>query len=165
LIKDEKVNLHIRFKGGKTQNLSIPRPLPIARVRKTKSEVITLLNELLETCTDREAAAELNKLGFQNWKGEPFTYKKVMLIRQVYKLKSRFERLRERGFLTGEELARMFNISTTTIHTWGRSGLLRKELYGNNKRCLYQLSKGDTLIKGQGGRHPRQPNFINVQHA
>lgn len=164
LVKGEVIDLHIRFKGGKTQSLSISRPLPIARIRKTKTEVITVLDKLFDTCTDKEAAVELNKMGYRNWKNEVFTYKKVMLIRQVYKLKSRFERLREKGFLTGEELVKMLNVSRTTVHAWGRSGLLNKQVYGNYKRCLYQLPKdGTLLVKGQGGHHPTQPKCITVQ--
>jgi hypothetical protein len=139
LIKAEEITLHVRFRGGKTQSLSVARPVPIARVRKTKPEVIEALDQLLNTCTDRQAATELNKMGHQNWKGEPLTYKKVMLIRKVYGLKSPFERLREQGYLTGIEVAKILGISTTTVHTLGRSGLISRRLYGNNKCCLYNV--------------------------
>lgn len=93
LIKGEEITVHVRFRGGKTSSLLIPRPVPIARIRKTRPEVIDALELLLNTCTDRQAAEELNKMGHKNWKGEPLTYKKVTLIRQTYGLKSRFERL------------------------------------------------------------------------
>ncbi len=122
-----------------------------------------MLDQLLNTCTDRQAAEELNKIGHKNWKGEPLTYKKVTLIRQTYGLKSRFERLREQGLLTGEEVAKKLGISTTTVHTLGRTGLLRRQLYGNNKRCLYELSDSELFTKGQGGRRPKQPALITVQ--
>ncbi len=165
LIKADKITLHIRFRGGKTHSISIDRPVPIARIRKTKPEVIKALNILLDTCTDREAAFELNKMGYKNWKGENFTYKKVMLIRKVYGLKSPFERLRERGWLTGAEIAKKLGVSITTIHTLGRAGLIRKQRYGNNKRCLYEFHDTNVYVKGKGGRRPKQPNFINVQQA
>lgn len=165
LIKAEQIILHVRFRGGKTHSLSVPRPVPIARVRKTRPEVIEALDQLLDTHTDRQAAIELNKMGHQNWKGEPLTYKKVMLIRKVYGLKSPFERWRERGFLTGIEVANKLGVSTTTVHTLGRKGLIRRQLYGNHKRCLYELSETNIFIKGQGGRRPKHPNFINAQHS
>jgi hypothetical protein len=163
LIKSVKINLHVRFRGGKNHSLSIDRPMPMSRIRKTRPEVIEALDQLLDTCTDREAATELNKMGHQNWKGEPLTYKKVMLIRKVYGLKSPFERWRERGLLTGVEVAKKLGVSTTTVHTLGRSGLIRRQLYGNNKRCLYELPDTNIFIKGQGGRRPKQPNFITAQ--
>lgn len=72
LIKGDQVTLHIRFRGGKTHSLSIPRPVPIARIRKTRPEVIEALDQLLNTCTDREAAVELKKKGYKNWKGDPY---------------------------------------------------------------------------------------------
>jgi hypothetical protein len=56
--------------------------------------VVRAVDELLETCTDRQVAARLNELGHRNWKGQAFTLKKVELIRRTYRLKSRFERLR-----------------------------------------------------------------------
>jgi hypothetical protein len=139
--------------------------MPIARIRKTKPEVIEALDKLLDTCTDREAAVALNKMGHKNWKGEPLTFKKVMLIRKVYGLKSPFERLRARGWLTGLEVAKKLCVSTTTVHALGRAGLIRKQRYGNNKRCLYELPDTNVYIKGKGGRHPKQPNFINVQQS
>jgi DNA-binding transcriptional regulator YiaG len=49
------------------------------------------------------------------------------------------ERLRERRLLTGGELGQRLGVSTTTVHQWGRDGLLEKETYGNSKRCLYSL--------------------------
>ena len=62
--------------------------------------------------SDQQIAARLNELGHRNWRGEPFTMKKVMLVRRAYALSSRFERLRERGMLTGEEVARQLGVSS-----------------------------------------------------
>lgn len=165
LIKAEEITLHILFRGGKTHTLSVPRPVPIARIRKTRPEVIEKLDQLLDTCTDRESAIRLNKMGCKNWKGEPLTFKKVCGIRQTYGLKSRFERLREKGLLTGDEMAQRLGVCTTTVHEWGRKGFLGRQLYGNNKRCLYEPIPDDyVLVKGQGGRYlSTPPNFITAQ--
>ena len=158
LIKGEQIAVHVRFRGGKTCSQMLPRPLPIARVRKTRPEVVQALDELLDTCTDREAAVRLNVLGHRNWKGEPFTAKRVSLVRCTYKLQSRFERLRARGLLTGGEMAKQLGVSTTTVHEWGRAGLLERELYGNATRCLYRpLPQSQIVTKGRGGRHAQQP--------
>jgi hypothetical protein len=82
-------------------------------------------------------------------------------VRRAYSLKSRFERLRARGMRNGDELARQLGVCTTTIHDWGRAGLLRRHLYGNNHRCLYEPLRDVTLIKGAGGRYgSRPPQFI-----
>lgn len=76
----------------------------MSKVRQTRPEVVQALDNLLETYTDREAAKRLNEAGHRNWQGQTFTAKKVGLVRRTYGLKSRFERLRARGLLTGPEL-------------------------------------------------------------
>lgn len=163
LAKADRLSIHVRWRGGKTESLVIDKPKPIARIRKTLPEVVQTVDELLETCTDRQVAARLNEQGYKNWKGQPFTYTKVSLVRRVYKLKSRFERLRERGMLTGDELARQLGVCTTSIHDWGRAGLLQRHLYGNNHRCLYEPLGEVALIRGAGGRYgSRPPQFIAV---
>lgn len=163
LVKADRVSIHVRFRGGKTRSLVIDKPKPIAQIRKTSPAVVQTVDELLETCTDRQVAARLNELGYRNWQGQSFTYKKVIVLRSAYHLKSRFERLRERGMRTGEELAKQLDVSPTTIHEWGRKGLLRRHLYGNNHRCLYE-PVGEVLVtKGAGGRYGnRSPTLIAV---
>jgi len=160
LLNQDDVTVHVRFRGGKSHSFTVPRPLPMSRIRKTRPEVVAALDELLETCNDRRAAERLNELGHRNWKGAPFTVKKVALVRQSYGLRSRFERLRARGFLTGAELAERFGVSITTVHTWGRAGLLQRELYGNRKRCLYAPHPQTTVARGSGGRYPKSPKLI-----
>jgi len=160
LVKGDKIAVHVRWRGGQTTSLSVERPKPMSLVRKTRREVVAALDELLETCTDREAAQRLNELGHRNWKQEPFTVKKVAHVRCTYKLKSRYQRLRARGLLTARELADQLQVSTTAIHTWGRQGVLQRELYGNAKRCLYVPLRGMLLVKGRGGRRPKPPLLI-----
>ena len=87
-------------------------------------------------------------------------------IRQAYGLKSRFERLREQGFLTGDEMAKKFSVSTTTIHERGREGILHRQLYGNNKLFLYEpLPDNYVFVKRQCGRRSASQNLITVQPA
>lgn len=163
LTKREEISVQVRFRGGKTHAFTVPRPLPMSRIRKTPDEVIQALDRLLDTCSDGETAARLNELGHRNWQGEPFTAKKVAFLRTAYGLRSRYQRLRDRGLLTARELAKQLNVSPTTIHTWGREGLLQRELYGNAKRCLYLPLGSKVLLKGQGGRRPQPPILINAQ--
>ncbi|MCY4532687.1 MAG: recombinase family protein [Gammaproteobacteria bacterium] len=165
LTKREEITVGVRFRGGKTQSFTLPLPLPMSRIRKTPAEVVSTLNQLLESYTDREAAQQLNELGHRNWQGQEFTAKKVSFVRRTYALKSRLERLRDRGFVTALELANQLDVSTTTIYKWGREGLLQRELYGNAKRCLYRLPKGKLIVKGQGCRRPRAPIVINAQSS
>jgi DNA invertase Pin-like site-specific DNA recombinase len=155
LVKADRITVQVRFRGGRTAVLEIDKPKPMALIRKTLPEVVRMVDELLETCSDSEVAQRLNEQGHKNWKGEAFTHKKVTVIRQAYHLKSRFEHLRAQGMLTADELAQQLKVCTTTIYQWGHAGLLHEHRYGNRHRCLYEPLAAATLTKGKGGRHPR----------
>lgn len=164
LLGGPKITINVRWRGGRNQTLLIDKPLPIARIRRTSEQVVKLVDELLETSTDKQIAQKLNELGHCNWLGQPFTMKKVISLRLTYALKSRFQRLRERGMLTGEEVAQQIGVSPTTVHQLGRSGVLKRQLYGNNCRCLYEPLGDVQFIKGAGGRfRPRPPQIIPAQ--
>jgi DNA invertase Pin-like site-specific DNA recombinase len=164
LLKGEAIAVHVRFRGGKTCSLTVPRPVPIARIRKTRPAVVQAIDALLETCSDQEAAAQLNARGYRNWKGEPFTTKRTRYLRIAYGLASRCERLRARGYLTAAELAQQLGVGVTHVHKLGAAGVLPRARYGNGERCLYAPLNGATLVKGAGGRYrPRPPTLIPAQ--
>jgi DNA invertase Pin-like site-specific DNA recombinase len=157
------VAIHIRWRGGKTQSFTVDKPRPIALVRKTLPHVVQLIDELLESCTDRQVAKRLNELGHHNWRGDPFTLKKVTLVRATYGLKSRFQRLRERGMLTSGELARRFGVCPTTVNHLGRQGVLKRHTYDGDHRYLYEPPGDVNLVKGAGSRYGgRPPRLIPV---
>ncbi len=164
LVAGPSIAVHVRWRGGRTQSLCVAKPRPIAQIRKTPPDVVRLIDSLLETSTDTQAATRLNELGHRNWRGEPFSPKKVEVVRKAYKLRSRFERLRAQGMLTGDEMAQQLGVSATTVHQLGRQGVLARHLYGNNHRCLYEPSRGGQLIRGAGGRYGGRPaRFIAAQ--
>jgi len=166
LVSGAQVAVHIRWRGGKTQSITVDKPKPIALVRKTPTQVVQLIDELLEACTDREIAVRLNKLGHHNWRGDSFTHKKVRLVRITYGLKSRFQRLRERGMLTSGELAHRFDVCPTTINDLGRQGILKRHTYDGDYRYLYEPPGEVTLIKGAGSRYGgRPPQLIPAPRA
>jgi hypothetical protein len=162
LLKADHISIQVRFRGGKTTSLSIPRPIPMAVIRKTKTEVVSALDQLLETHTDQQAADALNSMGYRNWCNEPFTAKKIISVRFAYKLKGSRDRLMEKSFVPAEDLAKRFGVSVGTIHQWGRSGLLHRQPY-DNVRCLYKPVGSMKIQKGHGGRRPKLPILINAR--
>ena len=157
LLSGAQVAVQIRWRGGKTQSFTVDKPRPIALVRKTLPHVVQRIDELLETCTDGEVAKRLNELGHRNWRGDAFTAKKVTLVRLTYALKSRFQRLRERGMLTSGELARRFGVCPTTVNHLGRQGILKRHTYDSDHRYLYEPPGDVTLVKGAGSRYGGRP--------
>jgi DNA invertase Pin-like site-specific DNA recombinase len=162
LLKAEDISINVRFRGGQITRLTVPRPVPMAVIRKTKPEVIATLDRLLETHTDQQAADALNALGYRNWQQQPFTSKKVISVRCAYKLKGGAKRLLDKGFVRAEDLAKRLGVSITTIHEWGRQGLLRRQRYDNNVRCLYEPVDSLMIKKGKGGRKPHPPVLITA---
>ena len=166
LVKADRITINVRFRGGRTMSLQVDKPKPIALVRKTLPEVIKKVDALLETCTDRQVAEQLNELGYKNWKGQSFTHKKVIAIRNAYRLKSRFARLRACGMLTASELAAQLGVCSASIYHWGQDGILREHRYGNEHRCLYEPLGNVVLVKGKGGRYGSvPPTFIVTPSA
>lgn len=161
LINGEKIQVHVRLRGGATRSLTLEKPLPIAQIRKTKPEVVAEIDALLEDHCDRQVAEVLNRQGRKTWQDEPFNLKKIAHIRQAFDLRCRYSRLRERGLLTAKEMSVRHSVTITTINTWGRQGLLKKHRYDNLRRCLYEPLDPNAIVKGQGGRQAKQPT-LNV---
>ena len=161
LVDGDSIALHIRFRGGQTHSLHIPRPRPPLRASRVPPEVIRQLDQLLESCSDREAAAGLNALGYRTWLRQPFTTKRVTVLRQQTGLKTRFERLRAQGFLTAREIAGKLGVCITQAYILGCKGILPQQRYGHGHRCLFAPLNDLVFVRGRGGRfRPTQPRLI-----
>ena len=152
LVKADTITANVRLSGGATRTLVLKRPLPIAQIRKFKPELITEVDHLLDQYCDREIADILNKRGCQTWESKPFNLKKIAFIRTAYKLPSRHQRLRHRGMLTTREVAAKLGVAPTTVHEWGRQGLIKKHYADSLNRGLWEVPSGIMIIKGHGGR-------------
>jgi hypothetical protein len=164
LINGERIQVHVRLRGGATRSLTLEKPLPIAQIRKTKPEMVAEIDALLDHHCDRQVADVLNRQGRKTWQDEPYNLKKIAHIRWAFDLKCRFSRLRDRGLLTAKEMSVRHGVTITTINTWGRQGLLKKHRYDNLHRCLYELLEPNAIVKGKGGRKAKQPT-LNVERA
>lgn len=161
LLKRDDITIQVRFRGGQTTTLTAARPKPMALVRKTPAATIEALSQLLDTCSDKAAAAQLNALGHRNWKGELFTAKRVSLVRRTYALKCRFDHLRASGYLTAREMTHQLGVCLEQVYILARAGILPRERYGNGYRSLFAPLNGAQLANGVGGRYrPRRPKLI-----
>jgi DNA invertase Pin-like site-specific DNA recombinase len=165
LLREERVSIHVRFRGGHTTSLMVDRPKPMALVRKTKPEVIIALDVLLDTCTDTEAARQLNAHGHRTWQQRPFTNKTVAFVRRTYSIKSSRDRLIAKGFRTTAEVANAFGITRTTVAELARAGLLRRRRYGDPIRYLYEPIDGLQFVRGVPGRNPKPAKIIKVRKS
>jgi DNA invertase Pin-like site-specific DNA recombinase len=138
LLKGTELVMHIRFRGGATRTVTVPRPAPAWALRRTNPEVVAEIDRLLDEYTDVDVARVLNERGCSSKHGTPVDIMMVARVRDHYHLKPRYERLRDRGLLTLDEVAQALGISTATAKQWRLAGLLRAHAYNDKPQCLYE---------------------------
>ena len=119
-----RVGVHLRFKGGAIKELHLPLPLPAWKLRKTKSEIVRLVNELLGECDEGEVAARLNAQGLRSSCGHTFTRFRIVRLCENHKLAKRSDRLRQRGLVSARETASLLGINISSLPYWRRQGLI-----------------------------------------
>ena len=83
-------------------------------------------------------------------RNEQFTPKNIAYICRTYRLKPRYDRLREKGFLTADEMAQKLNVSRNTVQIWKRQGMLKAHPYNTKCECLFEPPGPSAPLKQQG---------------
>lgn len=143
LVKGKELVVHVRFRGGATRTLTLPRPAPAWALRQTSPEVVAEIDRLLADYTDVQIARVLTERGFRSGTGKPVDIMMVARVRDHYHLTPRYERLRQRGLLTLDEVAHALGISTATAKHWRRAGLLHGHPYNDKNQHLYDPPGAD----------------------
>lgn len=135
LRKTKRVLVHIRFKSGMTYSLTAPLP---NEVNMYKPEVVAEVDHLLEHHTYGEVVALMNDRGYRTADGCMFDSKKLSQLCCRRGLKSRYQRLRDKGLLTITEIVQKLGVQKLTIHKWHHAGLLRGHVYDDRGSCLFE---------------------------
>jgi len=135
LRKTERVVIQIRFKSGMMHSLTVPLP---AELNMCKPEVIAEIDRLLDDHTYSEIATLMNERGYRNVEGGIFSAKSLSQLCCRRKLKSRYQRLRDKGLLTITEMTQKLGVQKLTIHRWHHAGLLRGHVYDDRGSCLFE---------------------------
>ena len=150
LNRDEQISLQIRFKGGANRTLLLPLPLRSWQLHVTPSAVIDEIDRLLDDHTVQEIAVILNTSGMTPGAGASFRSQMVARLVRDYRLKPRYDRLRERGLLTLQEMVDVLQVTPTTVKIWLRRGLLRAHAYSGKNECLYEPPGDNAPRKAPG---------------
>ena len=150
IIKRETIVVHVRFKGGATQTLTLPLPPSAWQMRQTPKQIVVKIDRLLDSHTDGQIAALLNDRGHLSGEGKSFNRFMVRKIRCKYNLKSRYQRLREAGLMTLQEIADALHVHEKTIKTWRDNGLLLAVRFNDKNECLYPNPGESAPVKQQG---------------
>jgi len=136
--------IHIRFKGGKTHTLTTPNPKSSPQLVKTRPEIVHLVDRLLDDHVYSEISGLLNGRGLHPGGAArsgraraAFDEKRVAYLAHMYRLRSRRDRLRDRGMLTKAELANRLGIHESTLVCWARHGIVKRHAY-NGHAYLYE---------------------------
>ena len=134
----------MRFRGGPTTTLTTTNPKASWQKVKTAPEIVELVDQLLDEHVYEEIAGILDARGLRPggtaWPGRGggrFTAKRVQYIVHTYGLRPRGDRLRARGLLTKQELARRLGIHQSTLTSWVRHGIIKAYAY-NGHAWLYE---------------------------
>ena len=135
---DEMLDVHVRFRGGDTRSLQLPRPGSIVDLRRLDPAVVDEVDRLLDDHTDSEIAAALNAAGHQPPVGDRFSIWIVWKIRKAHRLESRFHRLRRQGLLTLAEMAEALGgVHPQTVKDRAARGQLASVAYNDKGQRLY----------------------------
>src|SRR5215472_2386087 len=115
LRKEEKVIAQVRFKGGAWKTLELPLPLPFCVLSRTRPEVVEAIDALLGEHDYQEIVDILNARGLRSGDGHRFNVNILGEISNKSGLKSRRQRLREKGMLTFKEMLRKLRVTGVKI--------------------------------------------------
>ena len=166
---DRNVDLRIRLKGGATHQMKVAIPLNAWQIRKTKPEIIEEIDKLMDHFTDKEIVANFNRRGIKPSEGQKFTRTIMGNLRRNNGLKSRYDRLREKGLSTVDEMAKELNVSACTVKIWCSYGLLKGYKYNDKGERLFELGPKEAMPqKSQGlvNKLSERPKYEElVSHA
>jgi DNA invertase Pin-like site-specific DNA recombinase len=142
----EQYKVHVRFKAGTSRTLVLQRPKFPWETWTTDPEVVKRIDSLLDHHTNNQVASILNGEGYQSGHGKNFDGYRVSRLRRAYGMKSRYERLREAGLLTREELAALQGVNRATISKWREKGRIKGHLADDQGRYLFE-NLGDVSLR------------------
>ncbi len=111
LTKQRQITVAVRFRGGVTTTLTLPRPLTGQQQRATDPEVRAQIDKLLDEYTDAQVAHMLNVRGMSTGAGEAFDSVSIQRVRYSAKLKSLKQRLLDAGMLTQKQISAQRGVS------------------------------------------------------
>ena len=81
LIRRREITAAVRFRGGATTTLTLPRPLTAQQLRATHEDVRRQIDALLDEYTDAQVARILNESGLRTGAGDVFDTASVQWVR------------------------------------------------------------------------------------
>ena len=155
LTRGTEITMHVRFKGGLTRTLTVPIALNAWKKYMTAPAVLAEIDRLLDEHTDAEVAEILNQRGLASGRRLKFTGQIIQALRRTNDLKSRYQRLRERGMLDAAQMAALLGTCMRTIYVWHREGKLHPHRYNDSGAYLYEPPESDSQMLNADRKYRR----------
>ncbi|MFH1740620.1 MAG: recombinase family protein [bacterium] len=152
LVKTDGIKASVRFKGGATRELALPRPLLPWEEKKTDDKVLAGIDRLLDDHTCDEIASILDGRGLTTGGGKHLNGYEVRRIVRRYNLKNRRERLRDKGLLTLDETAERLRFHKGTLKRKRNEGALELIAHKVNDLGEYMYEPPPPEWTGKPGR-------------
>jgi hypothetical protein len=131
------ITVHVRWRGGQDHSMTLPLPLNAWQARKTPQATIDLIDQLLDQHTYHQVAGILTQRGITSGEGKTFTAGRLRAHCDRYRLRSHYQRLRDTGLLTLDEIASELGAHPSSIKRWYQLGLITGRLADDRGTCLY----------------------------
>jgi len=155
----ESIRVHIRWKGGATTSLEVPRPRSCFELVRTPAAVIEQIRTLVTEQTDEQMACTLNSRGYRSGTGKSFTAPRLRSLRFAYGIESYGRHLQRSGWLTLPEIARQMGVYPHTARVYAKEGILRA-VRVNGKDLLFE-----PMTCSLPKAHPRKGTSSSVSEA
>lgn len=154
------IRARVCWYGGATSELDVPKYL------FSSPHLYHKITHLAETHTDREIAAWLNQAGVTTVKGKAWTSRRVMDFRLSNAIPSGFTtnaelRIRDTGYITSAEAAKLLGVNQTTVQKWYRCGFLPGKHDGGQTPLWIKWSE-ELEYRLTGGATP-DPRMVTVR--
>jgi DNA invertase Pin-like site-specific DNA recombinase len=137
LLKQRQISAAVRFRGGATTTLTLPRPLTAQQLRATHDNVRREIDTMLDEYTDAQVANLLNERGLRTGAGDAFDPVSVQWVRCSHKLKSLKDRLLATGWLTRKQIVAKLKVNRSTLGKWRNEGRLKGRICNDLGEWLY----------------------------
>jgi hypothetical protein len=143
LLKRDVISVHVRFRGGAIKSFALPLPVGAPVLRKTPAAIVLEIDRLLDQHTESGIARMFNERGLRSSTGQAFTAMAITKLRGRCGFRTHFQRLRDRGLLTMNEIARRLGIASSVVKDWRNKGLLVAHRYNDKGECVYEPPRDD----------------------
>jgi hypothetical protein len=135
-----QVEMVIRFKAGALMQRTVRLSGSGNKPTVIDPAIISRIDTLSEDYTAGEIAAKLNQAGIPHPTRDDFDTNAVVYLLKRFRLPSRYQRLRSKGYVTQEKIAETLGVTVQTVKRWRKKGWIHAHYYNDLKEYLYEPS-------------------------